>query len=133
MMVIEEAVVYHAQNDADVGAIIGSRIYPNIIPQDADLPALAYQVISRPGLMAHDGPPGYAWPRVQITAQADDFDQVVDLINKVRIAFDGFSGLMGGAGGVQIEGAFVKDVRDDHQFATERETRRLDVVIHHME
>lgn len=132
-MVIEEAVVYHAQNDGDVAAIIGSRIYPNVIPQDASLPALAYQVISRPGLMAHDGPPGYAWPRFQFTAQADDFDQVVDLMNKLRIAFDGFSGLMGGVGGVQIEGAFVKQIRDDYQFATSRETRRLDVIIHHIE
>ena len=132
-MVIEEAVVYHAQNDGDVAAIIETRIYPNVIPQDASLPALAYQVISRPGLMAHDGPPGYAWPRFQFTAQADDFDQVVDLMNKLRIAFDGFKGLMGGVGGVMVEGAFVKDVRDDHQFATARETRRLDVIIHHIE
>jgi hypothetical protein len=132
-MVIEEAVVYHAQNDGDVAAIIATRIYPNVIPQDADLPALAYQVISRPGLMAHDGPPGYAWPRFQFTAQADDYDQVVDLMNKLRVAFDGFKGLMGGVGGVQVEGAFVKDVRDDHQFSTSRETRRLDVIIHHIE
>jgi len=132
-MVIEEAVVYHCKNDAAVAAIIGSRVYPNVIPQDASLPAIAYQIISRPGAMAHDGPPGYAWPRIQFTAQADDYDQVVDLINKIRQAFDGFSGLMGGVGGVTIEGAFVQDVRDDYQFATERETRRLDVIIHHLE
>jgi len=51
----------------------------------------------------------------------------------VRVALDGFSGLMGGVGGVTIEGAFVKDVRDDYLFPTERETRRLDVVIYHQE
>ena len=132
-MVIEEAVFYHLTNDADILAIIGTRAYPNAIPQEADLPAIAYQVISRPGAMAHDGPVGIAWPRFQFTGQADDYDEIVDLMNKVRVAFDGFSGLMGGAGGVEIEGSFVKDIRDDYQFATERETRRLDVVLWHKE
>lgn len=132
-MVIEEALYYHLVNDTDVSALISTRAYPNVIPQDASLPALAYQVISRPGGMAHDGPIGIAWPRFQITAQANDFDDVVDLINKVRVALDGFTGTMGGAGGVTIEGSFVKDVRDGYEFATERETRRLDVIIWHQE
>jgi len=132
-MVIEEALFYHLKNTAGISAIVGSRIYPNVIPQDVSLPAIAYQVISRPGLMAHDGPPGIAWPRFQITAQADNYNQVVSLTNAVRVALDGFSGLMGGVGGVTIEGAFVKDVRDDYLFPTERETRRLDVVIYHQE
>jgi 6-phosphogluconate dehydrogenase (decarboxylating) len=83
--------------------------------------------------MAHDGPTGLAWPRFQITGQADTYSEVVDLINKVRIALDGFTGTMGGAGGVTIEGSFVKDVHDGYEFATERETRRLDVVIWHQE
>ena len=132
-MVIEEAVVYHLENDGPVAAVVGDRIYPNVIPQDVDLPAIAYQVISRPGLMCHDGPSGIAWPRFQITAQADDYDEVVGLINLVRVAFDGFDGVMGGGGGVTVEGCFVKDVRDGWQMATERETRRLDFVIHHQE
>ena len=132
-MVIEEALQYHLVNDTDVKALISSRAYPNVIPQDAALPALAYQVISRPGGMAHDGPTGIAWPRFQITAQADTFSEIVDLTNKVRVALDGFTGTMGGAGGVTIEGSFVKDVRDGYEFATERETRRLDVIIWHQE
>ena len=132
-MFIEDALQYHLVNNADVAALIGTRAYPNVIPQDVALPALAYQVISRPGGMAHDGPTGIAWPRFQITAQADTFSEIVDLTNKVRVALDGFTGTMGGAGGVTIEGSFVKDVRDGYEFATERETRRLDVIIWHQE
>ncbi len=132
-MVIEQAVVKHLEDDAGVAGIVDDRIYPNVIPQDVDLPAIAYQVISRPGLMCHDGPSGIAWPRFQITAQANDPDEVIGLINLVRVAFDGFTGLMGGGAGVEIEGSFVKDVRDGWQFATERATRRLDFVIHHQE
>ena len=132
-MYIEAALYYHLVNDTDVKALISARAYPNVIPQDVGLPALAYQEISRPGAMAHDGPTGIAWPRFQITAQADTYSEVVDLINKVRIALDGFTGTMGGAGGVTIEGAFVKDVHDGYEFATERETKRLDVIIYHQE
>ena len=132
-MVIEEALQYHLVNDTDVKALISARAYPNVIPQDADLPALAYQKISWLGGMAHDGPTGIAWPRFQITAQANTYSEVVDLIKKVRIALDGFAGTMGGAGGVTIEGGFVKNVFDGYEFATERETRRLDVVLWHQE
>jgi len=132
-MYIGEALFDKVTSDSDVTALIGTRMYPNVIPQDATLPALAYQQISRPGSMAHDGAPGYAWPRYQITAQAQTYDEVDDLTNKVRIALDGSSGLWGGAGGVTVEGAFVKDIRDGYQFPTERETKRLDVVIHHIE
>ena len=132
-MYIDAALYYHLVNDSDVTALIGTRAYPNVIPQDVDLPALAYQVISRPGGMAHDGATGIAWPRFQITAQADTYTEVVDLINKVRIALDGYTGTMGGAGGVTIEDCFVKNVFDGYEFATERETRRLDVVIWHQE
>ena len=132
-MYIEAALYYHLTNDTDVKALISARAYPNVIPQDADLPALAYQEISRPGGMAHDGATGIAWPRFQITGQADTYTEVVDLLNKVRIALNGFTGTMGGSGGVTIEGCFVKDVHDGYEFATERETRRLDVIIWHQE
>ena len=132
-MYIDAALYYHLVNDSDVTALIGARAYPNVIPQDAALPALAYQTISSPRQMLHDGASGIAWPRFQITAQAQTFSEVVDLMNKVRIALDGYTGTMGGAGGVTIEGAFVTDIRDGYDFATERETRRLDVIIHHQE
>lgn len=132
-MEIEEAITYHLENAAAVAAIAGDRIYPNIIPQDVSKPAIAYQIITRQSLMAHDGPVGYAWPRVQITAHGPGYEEVVDLIREVKIAFDGFAGLMGGVGGVTVEGCFVKDIRDDFEFATDRTTRRLDVVIHHID
>jgi hypothetical protein len=131
MMLIEEALTYHLENDADVAALVADRIYPNVIPQDVSLPALAYQKISRPGAMAHDGAVGIAWPRFQITGQADDYGVLANLIDSVEDSLNGFSGLMGGIGGVLIEGAFVKDVHDRYEFPTERKTRRLDVVIHY--
>ncbi len=83
--------------------------------------------------MAHDGPYGVVFPRFQITAQADTYDEVDDLINKVRIAIDGTTGLWGGTAGVTVEGTFVKNIQDGYEFATERETKRLDVIIGHQE
>ena len=132
-MYIGAALYSHLTSDSDVSAIVSTRIYPNVIPQDVDLPALAFQEISRPGAMAHDGPYGIVFPRFQITAQADTYDEVDDLINKVRIALDGVTGLWGGTGGVTVEGTFVKDIRDGYEFATERVTKRLDVIIGHQE
>jgi hypothetical protein len=132
-MYIGEALYSKLTGDGDVSALVGTRIYPNVIPQDADLPALAFQQISRPGDMAHDGPYGVVFPRFQITAQANTYDEVADLINKVRIAIDGTTGLWGGTAGVTVEGTFVKNIQDGYEFATERETKRLDVIIGHQE
>ncbi len=132
-MYIDAALYSKVTGDGDVGALISTRMYPLVIPQDVDLEALAYQMISNAREMAHDGPTGFAWARYQITAQANTFTEVVDLINKVRIALDGQVGLWGGAGGVTVEGSFVMDTRDGYEFATERETRRMDVMVYYQE
>lgn len=78
--------------DAAIAAIVGTRIYPNFIPQDADLPALIYQQISGYRHHTNAGALGLAVPRVQINCWAVTYAAADDLADKVRIKLDGYSG-----------------------------------------
>jgi len=112
-MRLEEALYAHLSGDADVAALVGDRIYPLLVPQDADLPALAYQRISGVPIYAHDGPPGLARARVQITCLGRSYSEAKDLAARVRAALSGYRGTMGGAGGVEVGAAFIENHRDE--------------------
>ncbi len=132
-MNIEEALYYHLSHDAGVIILAGARGYPQVIPQDASLPAWAYQRISGPRLLAHDGPTGLASPRFQITCTGNTYGEAKNLCNAIRVALDGFRGLMGGAGGVQVESVGVENEIDGYNQATGKQTVRLDLLIWHKE
>jgi hypothetical protein len=92
---LEQGLVAHLQSDAGVSALVETRIYPLVVPQDATLPALAYQRISGPRDHAHDGPTGLARARVQLTYVASTYAAAKELAEAARAALDGFSGTMG--------------------------------------
>lgn len=132
-MIIEEALLYHLEHDAGVLALVGSRVYPLIIPQDVDLPAIAYQRIDGPRVRSQSGPSHLAHPRIQITCQASMYSSAKALAGAVRASLDGYRGLMGGAGGVQVYGCFVENDIDELIQVTNSPAIRIDAIIWHEE
>lgn len=132
-MIIEEALFFHLTVDPDVSALVGTRVYPLVAPQDADLPLLVYQRISTPRVRSHSGPSGLAYPRFQITARATSVSQLRDLANKVRIALDGFKGVMGGGSGVNVGASFQENERDVYGETTKEYSVQMDFTIWHRE
>jgi len=126
---IEEALYSKLVSDAGVS----TRIYPNVVPQDIALPAVAYQRISTVRDMAHDGPLGIAHVRFQLTISAASYTSARAVANAIRTALDGFSGLMGGVGGVTVEASFVENDSDGYNQAGGEQVVRLDVLIIHQE
>jgi len=94
-MTIEAGIFAHLIGNAGVRALVATRIYPLLVPQDVELPAIAYQRISGPRDHAHDGPSGLALARVQLTFVATSYDGAKSLAEAARAAMDGFSGVMG--------------------------------------
>ncbi len=45
MSEIEEAIVSKLMSESAITALIGQRLYPQVVPQDVTLPAIAYQRI----------------------------------------------------------------------------------------
>jgi hypothetical protein len=59
MMGIEEATVAHLRwYDAEVGPLVGQKIYPSVVPEETATPAIAYELTGQEHGMSHSGPTG---------------------------------------------------------------------------
>lgn len=104
----------------------GARIYPNVIPQDATLPAIAYQRISGPRVMKHSGASGLTFARMQYSCTAASYSAAKALLHQVRAALNGYTGTMG-TGGVKVEHCVVKNEVDGYNEVSDKAVARLDV------
>ena len=121
----EEALTAYLMATPAVTALIGDRWFPMLIPQDAIRPAAAFQRI--PGtqrVMAHDGPVGFASCTIQITAQAERYADAKALLRAIRLAVDGYRGLMGG---LQVHRAAVSGDGDGWAEQLSMPTLRMDI------
>ena len=91
-MTIEKDIHYKLKNDADILALVSSRVYPMKLPQGWTLPAITYQRVSGARDHCLNGASGRARPRFQIDCWAEDYDGVKDLADKVRLCLHGFKG-----------------------------------------
>ncbi len=127
MVTIEEAVVARMGAYNELSALIGTRLYPMVIPQDAAQPAIAYQVISGVPERSHTGFSTLTTTRFQFTCQAETYSAAKALSKAVRHCWDGFRGSIGSR---WIGGAFVENELD---LGPEAGVRRVDVRIQHDE
>lgn len=116
-------------SDGTVSGLIGARMYPNRIPQDKALPAVAYQLISQPHIYAHaEGDVGLHRARVQITVQATSYSSLRSVIEAVT---DVVSGYRGTTGSTWFNAIFVDNTPDEWSESFERPTGRVDLIIWH--
>jgi len=95
-MMLHEAFFAHLTNHALVGALIGTRLYPQLIPENAPMPAMAYQEISLGNDdLAHDGPLNVVTTMFQFACQAETYNAAQTLAAALRNALHGFNGQMG--------------------------------------
>lgn len=94
MSVIEEAVQKIMVDDAGIGALAANRIYPQILPQGATLPAITWQRISGSHLEDLGGEDILAHPRLQINCWAATVSAASDLRDAVRAALVDYTGVV---------------------------------------
>jgi hypothetical protein len=94
-MSIRAAVGQHALDNAAIAAIVVARVYTAIAPQNPTPPYLLIQHIF--GVPDHHmtAESGIEKAGVQFDAFAETEAAAAELIDKVRLAFDGFRGTMG--------------------------------------
>lgn len=88
-MSIESGLYAKVTGNAGVSALIGTRLYPLVLPQNPTLPAASYQVIS--GDSAYTIGTQAAQirkPRFQISAWASSYDTAKSVIRAIRTALD---------------------------------------------
>ena len=67
---IEENMKSWLLADTAIAAKLGARIFPQFIPENSTLPAVAYAMISDQALLAMKGPVKTRTPRIQLTIVA---------------------------------------------------------------
>jgi len=129
---IEAAIFSRLTNDAAVSALISSRVYPLILPQNSILPAVTYTRVSGERVRSLSGPSGLALPRFQIDSWAESFSVVKDLAGKIRKSLDGFRG---NVSGVEIKGMSIESDSDLFETINGKDFYRVraDYFISHVE
>ena len=88
-----EAAIYSILS-ADLGlkALVSTRIYPLLLPQNATLPALTYARVSTERESAFVSDPGLSTARIQVDVWGDTVSSVQNVAEEVRGALHRYKG-----------------------------------------
>ena len=101
-MTLEEALFAHVSLTSGAtftGAIVGTRIYPQLIPQGCGCgrPSRFSASAVASDNLAHDGPIGFGRATIQITCQGKEYRDAKPIAQAVRKDLNGYKGVMGGS------------------------------------
>lgn len=94
-MSIESGIYSFLTGSAAIAVIVGDRVYPMLIEQGVDYPAITYQEISNSPEHSQDGYSGITYTRVQINCWSITAIGARNLREVVRMRMDGYAGAMG--------------------------------------
>lgn len=116
-------------------AVPTAGVFPMSLPQNADLPAIVFQLIPSVGpLHTHEDAHAGSGPargifrrdRLQLSCWADTYDAAAELGRTVALAVDGYAGAWGT---VQIGSSLVDGEQDDWDPKTRKYRRIVDVLV----
>lgn len=95
MATLEEALFgYLTTVPRATAALIGTRLYPLLIPQEQPLPSVAYQRVGTQPKMEHGGASGWARAVIQFTCQSTSYSGVKAMTQALRDDLAGYRGTM---------------------------------------
>lgn len=103
---IEDALYTYLMAQTAIRNIIGTRLYPDKLPQDPTLPALVYNNVGSSPMVQHSGPAKLESTRFQFDAFARTSRDARLLIDAVRLALESYRGSMGTH---RVDAIFVLD------------------------
>lgn len=110
-MKAEKVIKYRLGTFSGVTALIGDRVYPGALPQDAVLPAIVFKRISSRRLRGAHSDPGIAYVTLQVIsvgAKESPADDVLALAEQVRLALERYGRDLNGT---PVDGVLVYDVQ----------------------
>lgn len=132
-MTINEALYGYLSGYAGLVALIATRAYSLVAPQNVTKPYVRFQRIDTPREYSHQGYSGLAHPRFQFSVFAETPESAKAVVDQVRTALQGYVGTMGGSGGVTVQAAMVVDERDNYEPDTKLYREDIDVILWHAE
>jgi len=109
MMHLEEAIYAYLISETAMHAQIVDRLYPLLLPQKCQLPAVAYTLISVDRTPALQNDTGFVKATLQFSCHAKSYSEAVSITQLLREALQDFSGNMNGIyiGGVLVVAEMV--------------------------
>jgi len=111
-MLIEQALHDALLADATVTGLVGERVYYGKAKQDTVSPYIVITKQSAPRMHSHDGASGLVNARFTFEIYAVSYLSVKTIAAAIQSVLQGYSGTMGGAGGVYVNGCFYEDETD---------------------
>lgn len=130
MSAIEAALYSHLTGNERIAALVGDRVYPETIPQEAPFPAIAYQKVSGFPMGVHSGRLNLSESVIQVTISASDYADAKEIANLIKLWFP-FRGFLGNL--VEIYSSRVQVEVDGYGPQIEAPTVRLDLWFLHSE
>jgi len=90
-MAIETDIINRLSTFPGLIALLGTRVYPLILPQTPTLPAITYQKISGVREQAHSGDSSLQHPRYQFSCWALTYGAAWAVAEQVRLALQGLT------------------------------------------
>lgn len=97
---------------AGTAALVGTRVWPLVMPQGGKLPAIVYQKVSDVRVYSHDGDSDLIRSRFQVSCYAKNYDDVKALEAQV---VDALSGYADRTLGTPVEASFMDMAFDDYE------------------
>jgi hypothetical protein len=119
MATLNESLYAHLINDTDVAALVSTRVYPGVAPDDATLPYITYGQTGAQHTHHHAGAAGERRVLKQIACWATSMSAAEDLAEKVRVSMHGKTGTFG-SGLFTIDVDEILLMNDPHTFVPPR-------------
>lgn len=94
-MSIESVLYDRASNFAGLSALVGSRIYPNLQPQNVADKSVTFRRISSQRVSAMGADTGLVRARYQFDAWADNYDDARAIADQLRLCFQRWNTTVG--------------------------------------
>ena len=127
---LEAAIYSILSTDLDIIALVGTRIYPLVLPQDATLPAITYARVSTERESAFVTDPGLSTARIQVDIWGISALSVMAVSEEVRSALHRYRGTIAS---VQIDESHIDNEILMYEPETEIYHIVLDFMILHLE
>lgn len=129
-MSIEEALFTKLSTTPGVTALVGTRIYPVLAPQDTSQDYVVYERVSGNPYHQMTGPSGLSWCRLSYLCFAGRYATAKTIAAALRGAIDGFQGTLSG---VAVGSILSEENQDFFDETTRRYMVAVDFVVQYDE
>jgi hypothetical protein len=130
-MTIQAALVAQLATSSALVDLVGVKISPAQEEQSSALPYLTYQRISSEPNHVLGGLPTLTVERWQFSAWSGSYKQAAAILAAVKTSLRGFSGVMGGTGGVTVSSCLDSGHRETFEGDSKTHHHSIDFMIYH--